>query len=159
VAGWLLHLLPDDFSVSSAGLLGWGEQPATAHSISVAERSGVSLTGHRSRRLDPAMVNRADLVLAMTRQHAWGVAARDGTAAARTFLLPEAVRRGRATGPRGSQSLRTWSESLGTGRDHRHPGRPDDELADPAGQPIEAYETLAGRVEPLVLALAELLAG
>lgn len=154
VAAWLEHLLDDRFSVSSAGLLGWNERPASPHAVTVAEARGIDLTAHRSRRLEGALVQRADLVLAMTRQHAWGVAAHEAAAASRTFLLPEVVRLARTHGPRGTAALRNWSDGLAVGRDHRHPGRAQDELADPAGLPLATYETLADRVAPLVEQLA-----
>lgn len=159
VERWLAHLLDGRFQVTSAGLLAWSGQPAAEHARSVADDHGVTLADHRSRRVEREDVARADLVLAMTRAHAWGIGAHDVDAASRTFLLPEAVRRARSLGPRGRRPLREWALALGADRDHRRPGRASDELEDPAGQPVVVYEQLAERVAPLVAELAELLVG
>ena len=158
MAGRLAQLLGSLCCVRSAGLLGWRAQPASPHTVTVAAARGVELGDHRSRRLEFGDVQRADLVLAMTRQHAWGVAAHDPAAAARTFLPAELARLGRRAGPRRGLEPRAWVEALSLGRDHRRPGRATDEVSDPAGQPLAVYEGLATDLDPTVTAIASLLA-
>ena len=72
--------------VQSAGTLGWNEAPATPYVIEVLAERGIELVGHVSRKITRAQVDDASLIIAMTRTHAWSIAAHDPEAAARTFL-------------------------------------------------------------------------
>jgi protein-tyrosine phosphatase len=104
-------------SVESAGTAAWDNQPATEASIQVAARAGVDLSGHRSRRLTPALVRAADLVLVMERAHVMAVTALGGSPD-RTHVLSE------------------WPE----------PGEPGLPISDPFGASIEAYEECWRRI-------------
>jgi protein-tyrosine-phosphatase len=55
--------------VASAGLAAMEGSPATAEAVTVAGRAGIGLDAHRSRRVTPAMVAWADLVLGMGHSH------------------------------------------------------------------------------------------
>src|SRR5919201_1480234 len=55
--------------VSSAGTAGWEGSPATREAVHAAADRGVDISRHVARRLDPAMVGDADLVLCMGRAH------------------------------------------------------------------------------------------
>jgi protein-tyrosine-phosphatase len=71
-AGALRHSLGPDLErvrVESAGTAAWEGQSATAASVEVARQSGVEIGTHRSRRITPAMVREADLVLVMEGSH------------------------------------------------------------------------------------------
>ena len=103
--------------VESAGTAAWDNQPATAAATQVAAREGVDLTPHRSRRLTPAMVRGADLVLVMERGHLAGVRAL-GADAGHSHVLSE------------------WPG----------PGEPGLEISDPFGASIEAYEECWRRI-------------
>ena len=119
-AGALRHLLGPDverIAVESAGTAAWEGQPATEASVEVAERAGVDLTAHRSRRVTPAMVQAADLILVMERGHLGAVRSLGG-AAERTHVLSE------------------WLES----------GEPALPVSDPYGASIEAYEECWRRI-------------
>src|SRR5687767_2592353 len=83
-----------EIDVVSAGTLGWNGKPPTPHVLTVLEERGLTLAGHASRKLTRDLLDDADLVVAMTRTHAWAVAAYDQEAAARTFLIDEIVRLG-----------------------------------------------------------------
>ena len=74
--------------VSSAGTAAWEGQPATEASVEVAARDGIDLAGHRSRRVTPALVRAADLVLVMERGHLSAVQAL-GADPKRTHVLGE----------------------------------------------------------------------
>jgi protein-tyrosine-phosphatase len=60
-------------SVASAGIAARAGDDASEHAVSVGRRHGVDLAGHRSRQLTPALVDWADLVLAMGPSHLDGV--------------------------------------------------------------------------------------
>ena len=76
--------------------------PATDHTVEVLHELGIDARAHRSRPLSRRLVKRADLVLAMTRNHVWAVVNHDPTAADRTFMIGEIVRLGGRIGPRGA---------------------------------------------------------
>ncbi|HYM80409.1 MAG TPA: low molecular weight protein arginine phosphatase [Candidatus Limnocylindria bacterium] len=103
--------------VESAGTAAWDGQPATELSQEVAERAEVSLAEHRSRRVTPAMLRGADLVLVMERLHLAAVRAL-GADASRTHVLSE------------------WPE----------PGEPALVISDPFGGSLEAYEECWRRI-------------
>jgi protein-tyrosine phosphatase len=144
--------------VESAGTLGWNGRPATDHTVEVLGEMGVDLSGHVSRRIDHAMLASSDLVLAMTRNHSWAVAAHDPEMMHRTFLLGEIVRLGEVVGARGDETLREWIERVDARRtEHKRIGRADEEIPDPLGEPLDTYRHTAERVQRSVNRLAKLL--
>jgi protein-tyrosine-phosphatase len=151
------HLGTDAIDVASAGTLGWSGRPATAHAVEVLAERGVELRGHTSRRLTRDMLDDADVVVAMTRTHAWAVAARDEDAAERTFLLDELVRLGEQAGARGGEPLGAWIAELDTLRPPQRLGRVQEEIADPAGEDIDVYRATADRLERAIRRLVTLL--
>ncbi|MGH7659003.1 MAG: low molecular weight protein arginine phosphatase [Gemmatimonadales bacterium] len=60
----------EDIGVGSAGIGAGGGHPAADGAYLVALEDGVDLSSHRSRRLTPEMIESADVVLAMSREHA-----------------------------------------------------------------------------------------
>lgn len=147
-----------DWPVASAGTLGWNEGPMTHESAVVLGEHGITAHEHTSRRMTDEMLESADVVLGMTREHMWAVAARSEDAAPRAFVLGELARLGAKVGPRGELPLRAWAEKVDGLRDARRLARADDELADPLGEPIETYRKLAVRAEDQVRRLVALLA-
>jgi low molecular weight protein-tyrosine phosphatase len=120
-AGALRRLLAADggrIVVESAGTAAWDDQPATERAIQVANQSGVDLSGHRSRRLTPAMVRGADIVLVMERGHLAAV-------------------RALGADPERSHVLSEWPG----------PGEPGLEISDPFGASSEAYEECWRRIQ------------
>ena len=149
-----------DARVHSAGTIGWGG-PATAHAVAILAERGIDLTDHESRRLSPAIVADADLVLGMTRDHVTGSLNHDPQARDRTFVMGEILRLGRRIGPRRpDQSVRDWCTEVAA---LRQPGRPiglaGDEVADPVGEGAEVYRRTAERLDALCAELAALLIG
>ncbi|TMQ72261.1 MAG: low molecular weight protein arginine phosphatase [Candidatus Eisenbacteria bacterium] len=119
-AGALLVALGGDAEqvrVESAGTAAWEGQPATEPARRVAAAGGVDLGGHRSRRVTPAMVRSADIVLVMERGHLAAVRAL-GADPERSHLLSE------------------WPA----------PGEPGLEISDPFGASSEAYEECWRRI-------------
>jgi protein-tyrosine-phosphatase len=152
-----LKLVGLSHDVSSAGTLGWSGQPATRHAVAVLAERGVDMGVHASTRLTRALVDDADVIVAMTRTHAWAVAAHDEEAAARTFLLDELVRLGERAGPRGGELLDAWIAELDSLRPPERLGRAGEEVPDPAGESLELYRATADRLERAVRRLARLL--
>lgn len=145
--------------VASAGTLGWGSASMTAESAEVLAEYGVPAHDHTSRKLTADMLDAADVVLGMTREHIWGISARSVDAEPRAFVLGELARLGEKVGPRGGAPLREWVAEVDALRDARRMARADDELADPLGEPIETYRKLAVRADAQVRRLVSLLAG
>src|SRR3954466_13944457 len=55
-----------DVNISSAGTNAWDNVPATDEALLVGMERGLYLTGHRARKLTPAIVSEADLIFVMT---------------------------------------------------------------------------------------------
>lgn len=146
-----------DLPVASAGTLGWNDAPATPHVHDVLDELGVALDGHTSRKITRTMVDDATLIVPMTRVHAWAIAAHDPDAAARTFLLDELVRLGREVGPRGGEMLEAWLTELDARRPPDRLARASEEVADPAGEPLDVYRATAARLDRAVRRLVPLL--
>ena len=119
-AGALIEELGVDgvrVEVMSAGTAAWEGQAATEFSVQAAAADGVDLESHRSRRVTPALLRSADLVLVMERGHLGAVQAL-GADPKRTHVLSE------------------WPE----------PGEPSLPISDPFGASIEAYEECWRRI-------------
>lgn len=149
-----------DARVHSAGTLAWKGGASGGARAAMAERA-VDLSAHRSRRLEPGMVRDADLVLGMTRTHVWSSATHAPDAADRIFLPGELARLGEAEGARRSdEPLAEWAARVATRRpDPRVPGHPQDEVADPAGEPVEVYRATAARLAGELVRVARLIGG
>ena len=107
----------DHILVESAGTAAWEGQPATEPAQRVAAAGGVDLSAHRSRRVTPAMVRGADVVLAMEPGQLTAVCAL-GADPDRAHLLSE------------------WPA----------PGEPGLVVSDPFGASSEAYEECWRRI-------------
>ena len=143
--------------VHSAGTLAW-DGPATDAAVRAMAERGLDLSAHHSQPLTAALVGDADLILAMTRSHVWGVQAFDPDAAARTFLVPELARLGTRIGPRrADETVRAWAGRAAAERDGATPGRGAEEVADPYGEPLAVYEATAARLDTALSVIAELL--
>ncbi len=159
--GLLAHHLEQrgmDARVHSAGTIGWGG-PATDHAVEILAERGIDLSEHESRRLTPAIVADADLVLGMTRDHVTGSLNHDPAARDRTFIMGEVVRLGRRIGPRrDGQSVREWCAEVAALRlPNRPPGIGGDEIADPVGEGMAVYQRTAEQLDRLCAELAALL--
>lgn len=114
-----LGLDSERIAVESAGTAAWEGQPATAPAIEVAAQAGIDLSRHRSRRVTPAMVRSADLVLVMERAHLAAVRSL-GADPERTHVFSE------------------WPAGAGDGAL---------EVSDPFGASREAYEECWRRIQ------------
>ena len=138
----------NDARVRSAGTMAWGGH-ATSHAIEVMRDHGIDITGHESTQLTTTVVEEADLVLGMTRQHVWGAVAASAGATDRTFLVGELARLGGEAGPRRrDEPLRDWVQRVAARRPPAPVvGRAEDEVPDPVGEPLEVYRQTAARLD------------
>ncbi|MBW3537159.1 MAG: hypothetical protein KY395_05220 [Actinobacteria bacterium] len=147
-----------DAVVSSAGLVLSGK-PASDHAVSVLADRGIDHRSHRSRVMDAGILESADLVLAMTREHLREAAVLNPSTFDRTFTLKELVRRGESAGARApDQPLSEWLAKVGAGRDRAEMlGRSaDDDVADPYGMEREDYERTCAEIEDFIDRLVDL---
>lgn len=149
-----------DVRVSSAGLHPGG-RPATGHGQATMADRGLDLSSHRSRELDRSLIDEADLVIAMAREHVREVAVFDADALARTFTLKELVRAATAVGPRhGDEPLAQWLARVGAGRRRQAlVGVGHDEaydIEDPVGGSRSDYEATADELDHLLALLVDM---
>jgi len=149
-----------DARVTSAGTRAWS-QGATDDAITVMREHGLEISAHENRQLTRELVEEADLVLGMTRDHVSIANARSRHARRRTFLVGELARLGSDVGPRrDAEPVSTWVDRAADARPHRLPlGRAMDEIADPAGQSIDVYRRTAAELDDRLTEIAGLLAG
>ena len=144
------HMAPEA-EVSSAGTMDWSGQPAHEHAIAAMAERGLDLSAHRSRRLSDRMVDEADLIVAMTRNHGWAVAARSEAKAAATFLPAELSRLAGEVGNRNGTTAAEWVSQLAARRESqtasRFMGRAVDEVPDPIGESLPCFRAIADRLE------------
>lgn len=145
-----------DAVVSSAGELPGGV-PASVGSVRAMATRGLDLGSHSSRTLNPELLDRSDLVVAMARRHLRTAVVTRPSAFPKTFTLKELVRRASAVGPRrAEQPLADWLDAVHAGRTASGLMGEDlgDDVADPIGGPDRLYEEtaveLAGLVDRLV---------
>ena len=138
------HAAGIDLDVSSAGVL-QGGAPATDHAVAACADRGIDISGHISRRLERNMLEEADLVIAMAREHLREAVVASPAAFAKTFTLRELVRRIEAN------PTATLAE-LQAGREISDyiKGDPADDVADPVGMSRNRYEETIGDLDSLV---------
>ena len=144
------HLAPE-VEVGSAGTMDWSGQPAHEYAIAAMAERGLDLSAHRSRRLSEYLVDESDLIVVMTRNHGWAVAARSEAKAAATFLPAELSRLAAEVGNRDSADAAEWVARLHAQRDTRTEtrfiGRAADEIPDPIGESLPYFRVIANRLE------------
>ncbi len=149
-----LEQVGETVTVSSAGLYEGG-RPATAHGVATMAQRGLDLGSHRSRQVSPALLQAADLVIGMSREHVREVGVIEPSAAERSFTLKELVRLGELTGERTSDepladwlrrviSARRREDLLGVGHYDAY------DIADPIGRDRPEYEATADELDRLL---------
>lgn len=146
--------------VSSAGLYRGGRS-ATAHGQAVMADRHLDLSRHRSRRLDRTLIERADLVIGMAREHVREAVVLDPGGLTRTFTLKELVRLASAEGRRpDDEPLARWLARLGaTRRSEALMGEVHDDaydVEDPVGRGRAAHESTARELDHLLALLVAL---
>ncbi len=82
-----------DWHVSSAGTRGLGGRPASPYAVAEMEERGLSIRGHRARRVSAKLMEAADLVLVMTRHQAEALSGAFPDEAGKVHLLSEMIGR------------------------------------------------------------------
>jgi protein-tyrosine phosphatase len=77
----------DDIIVSSAGVGGLEGHPASGFAVEVAKNWDVDISDHRARQLSHEMIKKADLILAMSPEHADYILRKEPGAKSKTYLL------------------------------------------------------------------------
>ncbi len=72
----------------SAGVGALKDEPVTPHAQAALEEVGVYADGHRARQVDEAMLEGADLVLAMTPRHVEKIRGLSAASSEKTLTLP-----------------------------------------------------------------------
>lgn len=142
--------------VHSAGLLDDGRP---AQGVDVLAAMGFDTSAHRSRRMTAEMVEGADLVLCMAREHLREAVLLSPSAWPRSFTLKEIVRRGEQAGARAAgQPFDEWVAKLHAGRTRAGllGSSPEDDIADPIGGSRAVYKTSATEIQALTDRLVEL---
>ncbi len=87
--GLLRSLLGPDcgWEISSAGVHASDGLPASSGAAAALRDQGLDISGHRSRRLTPALIRGADLIVTMTGSHRAAVLALDPKSEGKVFLL------------------------------------------------------------------------
>ena len=119
--------------VRSAGVVP-GKQPPLSEVVSVMASYGLDVSEHRARPITVADLDRAHLVLGMTREHVRHGVVMSPSAWARAFTLEEFVRRAGDVGPRlRREPFAAWLARVHDGRDRKAllGDSPADDVADP----------------------------
>ncbi len=79
------------WQVASAGTWAEDYRPAMSLACTTMAEQGIDLNGHRSRLLDGAMLQEADIILVMTRHHLEAIRAEFPEIAERTYLMSQLI--------------------------------------------------------------------
>ena len=135
-------------AVSSAGTMGLEGHAASPEGVEAARELGADIETHRARRLTVPMAEAADLLLCMATDHREIVAAAAPSLAGRTFTLKELVRLLEVLPAPGGDPLGGRLAAADAARQAgATPPSNDDDIADPLGQPLEAYRAIAWELE------------
>jgi protein-tyrosine phosphatase len=147
--------------VHSAGLMSSGRSMPD-EGISVMVDWGIDLVDHRSTQMTDDMLDAADLIVAMAREHVREVVVNVPQAWPRTFTLREIVRLGEDAGARDKgQPLDEWIAKLHAGRTAAGlVGTSDiDDVSDPMGKGRRSYVEAADEIAALIGRLVALVWG
>jgi protein-tyrosine phosphatase len=148
---------PGQFAVSSAGTQGRDGWDADPYIAELAVEHGVHLEGFTSRQVEPGMIQDADLVLAMTREHRRRIVEIVPAAVRRTFTLREFARLLPSVPPEaGASPAQRWHSLAALAQRHRRaaPGdQMDEDIIDPYQGPEAVYRQMLEQLLPAVQAI------
>jgi protein-tyrosine phosphatase len=147
-----------EVTVHSAGTAGVDVGPPRPL-VEEGRTFGIDLFAHVPRTVDPAMIQAADLVLGLTREHVRETVVAVPSSFPRTFTLREIIRRGLHTGARGAaEDLSAWLARLHDGRLRADlmAESPDDDVVDPMGGWPDDYRRMLTEVAALTRTLRNL---
>jgi protein-tyrosine phosphatase len=131
--------------VRSAGTNAVADVPATDDAILVMKADGLDISAHRSRPVEAGDLDRADVIITMTRAQLRELATRSPMAFPRLFTLKELARRAQDQPRDADEDLRAWITRLGAERRTTDllGDDPVDDIEDPIGGPVEGYSAVA----------------
>lgn len=132
-----------DWTATSAGRLDDGN-PVPADGIELSREFAIDLQQHRSRHLTPDLVDSADLIVGMAKEHARDVVALVPDARPRTFTWADLVESVAEHPPTGD--VREWAASVPRPAGHLL-GRDPRDVEDPIGRPVDVWRRMALRLE------------
>ena len=136
--------------VTSAGTAGWDGSGAMEESIRAARERGLDIGAHLARRLAPAMIEDADLVVCMATDHRESIVGAWPATADKTFTIKELVRLLEASPPAGPLTDRI---AVAAAARNGSPRLAED-IRDPLGEPIGGYREVAAELDDLSSRLA-----
>jgi protein-tyrosine phosphatase len=162
-AAMLQSMLDDRFGAGTAIVrsLGFGPEGLASipDAVAAMRRRGLDTSAHRSRQVDKANVEPADLVLTSERDHVIKVAALSPMAYRQSMTLPEFLMLAGLSEPEPEDSLRSWVTSLTAERTARDYITGDiDEIIDPTGLSPRAFEAAVVAMEAQCQRVVELVA-
>lgn len=142
--------------VASSGIWGLVGEPMTPEAAETLRRYGGVADGFAARAFDVDQVERADLVLGLTREHRSAVLTKVPRASSRTLTLREYARLLRGVTPKDLpppgtdlvERFRAVTTAAFGQRGFAPPKDPaDDDIADPFGESMAAYEKAAAMID------------
>ena len=158
-----IERLSDPVDVSSAGVSAFGEladRGVPDEVLEVMAPYGIDLRSHRSRALTQPMLERADLIIGMSRRHVQEAILLDPPSWPKSFMLKELTRRGGELGPRRTdQGFRSWIDLVHGDRTRQALANRShaDDIEDPYGRPLAEYRARSAELAALTSQLASLL--
>lgn len=157
----LAHTLGPTVSVSSAGTFAVVDQGFSPPMDRLVQAAGAEPGGFRDRMLSPAILQRADLVLGLTREHRAAAVDLVPAAVRRTFTLREYARLLRLIDPGllpgATPGARARAAVPLAAAQRRRVGAADDDVADPYHRGLRAYATAFAEIEEAVHDIAGVL--
>jgi protein-tyrosine phosphatase len=147
-----------EVTVHSAGTLG-GDVGPPIELVQEGRSFGLELGGHVPLIVDPGMIQEANLVVGLAREHVRETVVAVPNSFPRTFTLKEIVRRGLQVGSRGAnEELGTWLDRVHGARRHTElmGASSDDDVLDPMGGSPDDYRRMLAEVTALTLSLRSL---
>ena len=140
-------------TVSSAGFL-YDGRPVDSKAAKAAGRLGVDIDAHRSTKLAPEVVERADVILTMEREHTRNLLSQFKDQEPVVFPLRMFLDAARATPRAGDQSAVEYVAALAAARNPASllgVGSTDD-VADPIGKSMRTFRRSAEEIKHLCIA-------
>jgi glycine hydroxymethyltransferase len=163
-SGLLESLLRDrgvhGVTVESCGVSAWDGSPATPEGVEAMRERGLDISGHVARKMNPRIIESADLIVGMASEHREAVKRVTPNAAGRAFTLKELVYLLDSVGsPEGGtprERLRGAAVRADLVR-RQHPDLQleDEGVADPLGLGLETFRAIAWEIGSLCEALVD----
>jgi protein-tyrosine phosphatase len=141
-----------DIVVRSTGTHAWTGRAATFDGRLVMSGHGVPIDDHRTLELDRALVDWADIIFAMSREHHREVVRAYPDAARKTFTVKRFLELLPSLPP--YEDTESWLFQAAGLADRAEP-LADEDIEDPIGERREAYQRVAAEIKELIARMAE----